>query len=508
MPSAKRNIKWIEDNCRVPEGALVGKPIVLRDWQKEILCGIYDSDPKLRRAIISFPRKNGKTALSAMLLLLHLVGPEHKVNSQLYSAAQSRDQAAILFALAAKMVRMNEFLSSFVVVRDHAKQLFCPERGTLYRALSADASTAYGLSPAFVVHDELGQVRGPKSDLYEALETAAAAQESPLSIIISTQSPTDGDLLSLLIDDAKNNGSKRTKLWLWSAPDEADPFEVDVIKACNPAFGDFQNAEEVIEQASSAKRMPTRENAYRNLILNQRISVFSPFLSRSVFESCNSGPADISGAEVWGGLDLSAKTDLTAFVLIWLADGVWQVKPYFWTPEEGLLDRAKRDRAPYDLWAQQGYLETTPGHTVDYEWVATRIGDILSDCHIQGLAFDRWRIDVFKKELDRIGLELPLVPYGQGFKDQSPALDAVEAAFLNGKIAHGDHPVLKMCCANAVVVRDAANNRKLDKAKSTGRIDGMAALANAFGIAAAQQAEEPSVYEGLTGEEIAKRMAF
>jgi phage terminase large subunit-like protein len=495
MSRANRNINWIEKYCRVPEGAHVGKKLHLRDWQREILKGIYDADLPLRRAIISFPRKNGKTSLSALLLLLHLAGPEYKRNSQLFSAAQSRDQAAILFSLAAKMVRMDEHLNACIRVRDHEKQLFCEGVGTLYRALSADASTAYGLSPSFVVHDELGQVKGPKSDLYEALETAAAAQESPLSIVISTQSPTDGDLLSILIDDAQAGGSNRTKLWLWSAPEEADPFDIEVIRACNPAFGDFQNADEVLEQADSAKRMPSRENSYRNLILNQRISIFSPFLSKNVFESCNQTPSEPAGYMVWCGLDLSARTDLTAFVLIWQVEGVWQVLPYFWTPEQGLLDRARRDRAPYDIWMRQGYLETTPGHTVDYEWVATRIGEILSDCEVAGVAFDRWRIDVFKKELDRLGLELPLVPYGQGFKDQSPALDALEAAFLNGKIAHGGHPVLTMCAANAVVVRDPAGNRKLDKVKSTGRIDGMAALANAIGGATMKTEEEPSIYE-------------
>jgi phage terminase large subunit-like protein len=232
------------------------------------------------------------------------------------------------------------------------------------------------------------------------------------------------------------------------------------------------------------------------LILNQRISSFSPFISRTVFESCAEPPEPLSGQSVFCGLDLSARTDLTAFVVIWQNDlGVWQVRPWFWTPEDGLLDRAKRDRVAYDVFAKQGFLETTPGRTVDYEWVATRIGEILSECHVEAFAFDRWRMDVFQKELDRIGLSLPLVPYGQGFKDQSPALDALEAAFLNAKIAHGDHPVLKMCASNAIIVQDPAGNRKLDKAKSTGRIDGMAALANAFGVAAANGVDGPSVYE-------------
>ena len=199
---------------------MVGRPMTLRAWQRDILRGIYDQPT--RRAIISFGRKNGKTALSACLLLLHLCGPEARANSQLFSAAQSRDQAAILFSLAAKMVRMNPDLNREVTVRDTAKQLFCRDLGTLYRALSADASTAYGLSPVFVVHDELGQVRGPRSELYEALETATAAQESPLSIVISTQAPTEADLLSVLIDDAKSEADEKVRLFLYWAPMDAN----------------------------------------------------------------------------------------------------------------------------------------------------------------------------------------------------------------------------------------------------------------------------------------------
>jgi phage terminase large subunit-like protein len=147
MTRGERNIKWIEECCRIPEGKFVGQAVRLRPFQRKIVLGIYDSPT--RRAIVSFGRKNAKTALAAFLLLLHLVGPESRPNSQLYSAAQSREQASILFALAAKVVRMSADLRDCVVVRDTAKQLFCAERGTLYRALSAEASTAYGLSPVF-----------------------------------------------------------------------------------------------------------------------------------------------------------------------------------------------------------------------------------------------------------------------------------------------------------------------------------------------------------------------
>ena len=212
LTRAERNIAWCEKYIRIPEGKFVGQPLKMADFMKDDFRAIYDNPHGTRRAIISRGRKNAKTTESAMILLLHLAGPEAKHNSQLFSAARSRDQAAILFALAAKMVRMSPDLNSVITVRDSGKQLFCGELGTLYRALSAEAATAYGLSPVLVVHDELGQVKGPRDSLYEALETATAAQEQPLSIIISTQAPTDADLLSTLIDDAKTGADPRVVL--------------------------------------------------------------------------------------------------------------------------------------------------------------------------------------------------------------------------------------------------------------------------------------------------------
>ena len=301
--------------CRTPEGRHVGKPVVLREWQRAILRGVYDTPT--RRAIISFGRKNGKTALSAMLLLLHLAGPEARANSQLYSAAQSLEQASVLFNLAAKMVRMSPDLSQYVTVRDTVKQLHCRELGTLYRALSAEASTAFGLSPVFVVHDELGQVKGPRSSLYEALETGSSAHDDPLSVVISTQAPTDADLLSVLIADAQTGADPKVKVWLYTADVEADAFAEATIRQANPAFGDFQNATEVLAMAADASRMPSREPEYRNLVLNQRVEARSPFVSLSVWKSCGEAPrSDLEGLPVYCGLDLSSVNDLTALVLM------------------------------------------------------------------------------------------------------------------------------------------------------------------------------------------------
>lgn len=477
-----RAIAWIEKHCRVPEGAKVGQPLRLRPWQKKIIREIYDSPT--RRAIISFGRKNGKTALAAVLTLLHLVGPEARANSQLFSAAQSREQAAILFALAAKIVRMSPTLRDHVGIREAAKQLFVTNLGTTYRALSAEASTAYGFSPTLVVHDELGQVVGTRSELYEALETAAGAQEEPLSIIISTQAPTDADLLSVLIDDARTGADPAVKLFLFAAGDSLDPFSDEAIRAANPALGDFLNAQEVRSQAESARRMPSRESAYRNLVLNQRVNLTNPLISRSVWERNAAAPDEslFEDGEVFIGLDLSARNDLTAAVAAVRDDsGTWHVLPHFWAPEAGLRERAHRDRSPYDVWVGTGHLMATPGATVAYDFVAEWLAEFCSRCNVRAVKFDRWRVDVLKAELSRIGAELPLEPFGQGFKDMTPAVDVLEAALVEGKVRHGGHPVLSMCAANTVAIRDAAGNRKLDKSKSTGRIDGMVALAMAIG---------------------------
>lgn len=484
MKRGARNIAWIEAHCRIPEGRMVGQPVRLCAFQKKIIRGIYDSPT--RRAIISFGRKNAKTTLSAFLLLLHLCGPEARANSQLYSAAQSREQAAILFSLAAKIVRMSPDLAQYVGIRDTAKQLHCAELGTLYRALSAEAATAYGLSPVFTVHDELGQVKGPRSELYEALETASAAQEAPLSIVISTQAPTDADLLSLLIDDAKTGADPTQKVWLYTAPLEADPFSEKAIRAANPAFGEFMNKAEVLQQAQDAKRMPSRESSYRNLILNQRVEARSPFINRTIWGENGAAPGEWEGRDVYAGLDLSSVADLTSLVLVSDAGGTWDVHPHFWLPGDGLAEKSRTDRVPYDLWAKDGCLLTTPGSSIEYEFIAEYLRGVFDRCNVKALAFDRWGMKFLKPWLEKAGFtedELALfVDFGQGFASMSPALREVESMLLSRKLRHGNHPVLTMCANNAVTTTDPAGNRKLDKQKATGRIDGMVAMTMALGV--------------------------
>jgi phage terminase large subunit-like protein len=489
---AEINIKWIEEWCRVPDGRrdLIGKPVVLREWQRAAIRTIYDNPHGTRRAILSFGRKNGKTAFAAMLMLLHLCGPEAQVNSQLFSAAQARAQAALLFEAAAKIVRMNPQLDinkdGFISINDTNKVMRCLELGTVYRALSAEVTTAFGLSPSFIVHDELGQVRGPRSALYQALETATGAQEKPLSIVISTQAPTDGDLLSLLIDDARSGHDPSTVLVLHTAPLEADPFADETIKMANPAYGDFLNAAEVRSMADAARRMPSAEADYRNLILNQRVATQQAFVPVSVWDECAAVPMPLDELEVYGGLDLSAVSDLTALVLIGKHDSVWHVHPTFWLPGHGLREKSQEDRQPYDLWARDGHLITAAGKSVDYEEVALYLREVFDRYKIMQIGFDDWAFTQFQPWLLKAGfseseITAHFVNFRQGSKSMTPALRVLESELKNARIAHGNHPVLRMCAMNAVT-HGNDNARKLVKPHERGRIDGMVALAMAMGV--------------------------
>jgi phage terminase large subunit-like protein len=478
-------IAFIEEVCFVPEGKNVGQKLTLFGWQKDLIRLIYDNPHGTRRAIISMGRKNAKSTLCACLLLAHLVGPpaRNKPNSQLYSAAQSRDQAAILFSLAAKMIRLNSQLVRIVHVMETAKTLVCSELGTRYRALSADASTAYGLSPSFIVHDELGQVRGPRSPLYEALETATGSSADPLSIIISTQAPTDADLLSVLIDDALAGNDVHTVCKVYSAPKELDPFDEATIRLANPAFGTFLNAREVLAMGRDAARMPARQAEYENLILNRRTEPTNMFISPGVWKACGGPVGSLAGLTLYGGLDLAEVADLTALVLIGWRDGKWHVQPTFWLPSEGLSEKATVDKLPYDLWRAQGFLQTTPGRTVAYEYVAEHLRGLFRHYNIAKIGFDRWNMRHFLPWLMKAGLSEQFVKFGQGMQSMSPALRDLEQVLLEGQIAHGDHPVLSMCAANTVIAVDDAGNRKPSKKRSVGRIDGMVALAMAIGVA-------------------------
>jgi phage terminase large subunit-like protein len=272
------------------------------------------------------------------------------------------------------------------------------------------------------------------------------------------------------------------------APIELDPFDVETIRLANSALGTFLNEREVIAMAQAAKRMPAREAEYRNLILNQRIETTAPFVAPSVWKTCNDPVGELAGIPLYGGLDLSEAADLTALVLIGYRERKWRVQPTFWLPAEGLAERAVADRVPYDLWHKQGFLQTTPGKTISYEFVANHLRQLFNRYTIEKLAFDRWNFKHLKPWLERAGfseqhIEQHFVEFGQGMQSMSPALRELEQILLEGNLAHGDHPVLSMCVNHTAITLDDAGNRKPSKRKSTGRIDGMVALIMAVGVA-------------------------
>jgi phage terminase large subunit-like protein len=486
MTEGEKVIQFIEEFCRVPEGARVGEKLKLAEFQKKFILDIYDNPAGTRRAYLAIARKNGKSALIACLLLAHLVGPRVVLNSQLVSGARSRDQAALVFNLAAKMVDLEPELRKRVRIVPSGKRLIGLAWNTEYKALAADGTTAHGLSPVLAILDEVGQVKGPQDDFIDAITTSQGAHEKPLLIAISTQAPTDADLFSIWLDDAERSEDPSIVSHVYTAPEDCALDDEEAWKAANPALGLFRSRRDVEEQAAQAKRMPSAENTFRVLTLNQRVNMVAAFVSAATWKAGNGAPGEFEGA-VYGGLDLSATTDLTALVLTCRKDGMVHVRPFFWMPLDSVSEAARRDKAPYDVWVREGLLRTTPGKVIDYDYVARDIGQICSGLSIAKIGFDRWRMDRMQQALARQGVELPLEPFGQGYMSMSPALDALEADLLKECVRHGGHPVLAMCAANAVAVSDPAGNRKLDKAKATGRIDGLVALAMAEGVEAMMQ---------------------
>ena len=483
----------------IPEGMHYGRPFLLRPWQKPLITDVYAPVDEnglriVRKAIFSVSKKQGKTPIIAGINLGHLVGPEAKPNEQLYSAAFERDQAAITFNYMHKMIRMDEELSDLTIIRTATKEIESRESGSTFKALSSEARSKHGISPAVLTFDELAQF-GADRKFYDALIQGRGAHAEPLLWIISTQADDDLAVLSQEIDYALKHGDtdKTVKLFFFTTPPEADLMDREAWKLSNPALGDFLSETDMIEAANTAVNMPSSEPGFRNLRLNQRISTNSPFMSLSTWK-LNSDPPHmdaLSKGRITAGLDLSGKNDLSALVLDAFYEHYHNLFSYFWKPGDLILEHKKKDRVPYDTWVKQGYIEAKPGKTIDYEYIALKVYEIHTLHFIDELRFDRWRIEDFQRALAKIGCEsyikdkedpptndaLCLVNHGQGFKDMSPAIESVEDVFIDSRARHGGNPVLTNCVANTVVTYDPSNNRKFEKTKSTGRIDGTVAMA-------------------------------
>ena len=346
-----------------------------------------------------------------------------------------------------------------------------------------------------MVYDELAQAAN--RHLYDNLVTSTGARAEPLMVVISTQSSDPHHIMSELVDYGcqVRDGIIKDPTFcpvIYSAPTEADPWDEATWFECNPALGDFRSLEEMRQFANQAKRIPAREAAFRNLYLNQAVDAEQRFIASGDWEACGGkvGPAALRGRPCWAGLDLASTTDLTSLVLYFPDDG-GAVLSYFWVPAESLDAREDRDRVPYRTWVDKGFMEATPGRAINKRAIAFRLAELASLFDMKGVAFDRWRIEDLKVILDEEGIELPLVAWGQGFKDMGPAVDAMEAAILDAQIQHGGNPVLTWNAANVVIQLDPSGARKISKQKSIERVDGMVALAMAIGL----HAREPGPME-------------
>jgi len=506
----KRIINFIE--CLTcPSGVGEGKSFKLLPFQRRFIRDVYGphvlSLRQVRRAILSLGRKNGKSTFLAALVLVHLCGPEAIPNGEIYTAANERDQAALIFKIAVQIVRASPILQLEVRIIESTHRIVHYKSGSFYRALSAEAGTKYGLNPTLVIYDELAQAK--TRALYDALDTSMGARAEPLFIIISTQSADPEHLLSQLIDDGIKSLDPTIVAHLYETPDDADIYDPKSWKASNPALGKFRSWGDLRALADKAKRMPILEAAFRNLYLNQRVDAQGAFIPRPEWIACRGTEGLIPGEKIFLGLDLSATTDLCALAAV-SVDAGDRVDAWFWKPKGCLDEHERRDRVPYKTWVDQGYIEAPEGRSIDYSFVAKAIGELCTEYEVVGMAYDRWRIENLLREFSIIDVEayveekdavrteaLRLVPWGQGFRDMAPALDAFEHSVLSRAFQHPGNPVLTWCISNAIAVSDAAGGRKLDKTKSRFRIDGAVAVAMAIGLKSRDAVieEGPSIYE-------------
>lgn len=482
LTRGERVIAFIEKYCRIPSGEHVGRPMLLDDFQKRFILEVYDNPYGTRRAYLSIAKKNGKTGLIAGIVLAHVAGPEARLNTQIASGAQSREQAAVVFDLASKMIQLSPKLTAVTRIVPSHKRILGLARNVEYKALSAEGKTAHGGSPILAILDEVGQVEGPRDAFISAIQTSQGAYEAPLLIAISTQAATDADLFSIWLDAQENAPDPRVVSHVYTAPADCELDDRKAWAAANPALGKFKSIGDLEHGAAMAKQMPVNEPEFRNFSLNQRVEATSPFVPRVVWEANGSAPDNLTGRKVFLGLDLSSVSDLTALII---ASHEGDVEPHFWLPAVGLAEKAKKDLVPYDVWAKQEFLHTTPGKAIEYKFIAEFLRGVFDRCDVQKVGFDRALMRFLKPWLAAAQFsdaELEkFVEFGQGTLSMTPALRELEVRLLNGTLKHGNHPIMNMCSRNARVIGDSGA-RKFDKSKARGRIDGMTALANAIGV--------------------------
>lgn len=468
------------------KGTWAGKPFELIDWQERIIRDLFgvlkpNGYRQFNTAYIEIPKKNGKSELAAAVALLLTCG-DGEERAEVYGCAADRQQAAIVFDVAADMVRMCPALNKRVKILTSQKRIVYVPTNSFYQVLSAEAYSKHGFNIHGVVFDELHTQ--PNRKLFDVMTKGSGdARMQPLYFLITTAG-TDTNSICYEQHQKAQDILERRKIdktfypVIYGAPDDADWTSPEVWKNSNPSLGETIGMDKVEAACESAKQNPGEENAFRQLRLNQWVKQTVRWMPMHKWDACkvDFDESLLEGRVCYGGLDLSSTTDITAFVLVFPPtdeDEHYYILPYFWLPEETLDLRVRRDHVPYDLWQRQGFLMTTEGNVVHYGFIENFIDELGTRFNIREIAFDRWGAVQMSQNLE--GLGFTLVQFGQGYRDMSPPTKELMKLTLEQKIAHNGHPVLRWNMDNIFIKRDPAGNIKPDKEKSTEKIDGTVA---------------------------------
>ena len=483
--SADYAVMFIENLCHT-KGTWAGKPFELIDWQEQIIRDLFgtlkpNGYRQFNTAYIEIPKKQGKSELAAAVALLLTCG-DGEERAEVYGCAADRQQAAIVFDVAADMVRMCPALSKRVKILASQKRLIYIPTNSFYQVLSAEAYSKHGFNIHGVVFDELHTQ--PNRKLFDVMTKGSGdARMQPLYFLITTAGTDTHSICYETHQKAKDiiEGRKIDPTFypvIYGADESDDWTDPKVWKKANPSLDITVGIDKVKAACESAKQNPGEENAFRQLRLNQWVKQAVRWMPMEKWDNCAFAvdEDELEGRVCYGGLDLSSTTDITAFVLAFPPlddEDKYIILPYFWIPEDNLTLRVNRDHVPYDVWERQGYLQTTEGNVVHYGFIEKFIEKLGERFNIREIAFDRWGAVQMVQNLE--GMGFTVVPFGQGFKDMSPPTKEVMKLVLEQKIAHGGHPVLRWNMDNIYIRTHPAGNIKADKEKSTEKIDGAVA---------------------------------
>ena len=502
---AQRVVRFIEA-LRHTKGEFHGQPFHLLPWQEKIIRDVFgtvrDDDPTMRQyttAYIEIPKKNGKSELGAAIALNMLINDD-EWKAEVYSCASDRQQAAIVFDVAVDMVRQSPALMKRVKIIPSTRRMIYQPTGSIYQVLSSEVATKHGLNVSACIFDELHTQ--PTRALYDVMTQGSGdARKQPLWFLLTTAG-TDRNSICWEVHQKALDILEGRKIdprfypVLFGLPDDADWTNEENWYRANPSLDHTITIDKVRDAFHKAQETPADENQFRQLRLNQWVKQSVRWMPMDKWDECGGvvDPYALEGRACYAGLDLSSTSDLTALVLVFpptSEDEPYIALPFFWLPEETLSLRVRRDHVPYDQWAKRGYIQTTEGNVVHYGFIERFICELGERYNIREIAHDRWNATMMVQTLEDDGFTM--APFGQGFKDMSPPTKELMRIVLEHRLCHGGHPVLRWNMDNAYVRTDPAGNLKLDKEKSTEKVDGAVALVMALDRAMKNQGGD-SVY--------------